>query len=69
MTTMVAEIYDALKAAGAPEGAAHAAATAVADAQTRLDKLEARLRLQQWFTIGVFVLVVALYMQPLWGAY
>jgi len=69
MTTMIAEIYDALKAAGAPEGSAHAAATAVADAQTRLDKLEARLRLQQWLIVGVFVLILALYMQPIWGAY
>lgn len=69
MTTMVAEVYDALKAAGAPEGAAHAAATAVADAQTRLDRLEARLRLQYWLIVGLFVLLVALYMQPFWGAY
>ena len=69
MTTMIVEVYDALKAAGAPEGAAHAAATALADAQTRLDKLEARFRLQQWLIIGVFALILALYLQPIWGAY
>jgi hypothetical protein len=70
MTTMVAEVYDALKSAGAPEGAAHAAAQTVADAQTRLDRLEARIRLQYWLIVGLFVLVVGVYMQPLLiGAY
>jgi hypothetical protein len=69
MTTMVSEVYDALKSAGAPEAEAHAAATAVAEAQVRLDRLEARARLQSWLTIGLFVLIILLYAQPFWVAY
>jgi hypothetical protein len=69
MTTMISEVYDALKSAGASEGEAHAAATAVAEAQVRLDRLEGRMRLQSWLTIGLFVLVVVLYAQPFWGVY
>jgi hypothetical protein len=66
---MISEVYDALKSAGASEGAAHSAATAGAEAQVRLDRLEGRMRLQSWLTIGLFVLVVVLYAQPFWGVY
>jgi hypothetical protein len=69
MTTMVSEVYDALKSAGAPEGEAHAAAAAVAEADVRLDRLETRARLQSWLTVGLFVLVLLLYAQPFWAAY
>ena len=46
MARMIAEVYDALKSAGAPEDQARAAATAVAGQQefdTRLDRIEGRL--------------------------
>lgn len=69
MTTMVSEVYDAFKSAGAPEGAAHAAATAVADAQNRLDRMDSRIRLLYWMIAGVFAFQVVLYLQPWVGAY
>ena len=46
MARMIAEVYDALKSAGAPEDQARAAATAVAGQQefdNRLDRIEGRL--------------------------
>ncbi|MGH6945477.1 MAG: hypothetical protein ACREH6_14830 [Geminicoccaceae bacterium] len=46
MARMIAEVYDALKSAGAPEEQARAAATAVAgqqDFEVRLDRIENHL--------------------------
>ncbi len=55
MSTMVAELYDALISAGAPEEKARAAAKAIADydgrfsgIDLRLERLEAGQRLTQW---------------------
>lgn len=43
MTVMIAELYDALRDAGASEEKARAAAKAVSDNESRLDKLDARM--------------------------
>ncbi len=56
MSTMVAEVYEALKAAGAPDDKASEAAKAVAeiDQGNRLTKLEGDIKLIKWM-IGVLV--------------
>ncbi len=43
MATMIVELYDALKAAGAPEEKAQAAAKALANTDDRFDRLELKL--------------------------
>jgi hypothetical protein len=43
MTTMIAELYEALKAAGAPEDKAQAAAKALADHERRFDHVDTEL--------------------------
>ena len=48
MTTMIAELYDALKSAGAPEDKAQAAAQAMADYDNRFSRIEADLLVLKW---------------------
>ena len=67
MTTMIVELYEALKAAGAPEDKAQAAAKALADHDRRFDQidgelaaLEARLTMVKWITGATFAGVLAL---------
>ncbi|TAJ78933.1 MAG: integrase [Gallionellaceae bacterium] len=43
MSTMIIEVYDAFKSAGAPEEKAQAAAKAIADYDNRFNKIEADL--------------------------
>ena len=43
MATMVVELYDALKAAGAPEDKAQAAATALVNTNGRFDRIDREL--------------------------
>ena len=43
MTVMIAELYDALRDAGASEEKARAAAKAVSDNEQRMDKLDTRM--------------------------
>lgn len=43
MTTMITEVYDALKEAGASEEKAKAAASALADYGNRFDRLELKI--------------------------
>jgi len=43
MTTMITEVYDALKEAGASEEKAKAAASALADYSNRFDRLELKI--------------------------
>ncbi|MDX2142727.1 MAG: hypothetical protein SFV19_05195 [Rhodospirillaceae bacterium] len=47
-TIMLAEVYDALVAAGAPDDKARKAAEAVAEYNTRLSSLSSDVRLIQW---------------------
>ena len=48
MGTMIAEMYDALRDAGASEEKARAAATAVAEYDSRIGKIEADVHLLKW---------------------
>lgn len=48
MSTMIYEVYDALKEAGASEGKAQAAAKALADYDSRFNKIDAELMLIKW---------------------
>ncbi|MGH6796516.1 MAG: integrase [Methylocella sp.] len=67
MTTMIAEIYDALTAAGAPEEKAHKAAEAVAafearfiDLGARMERLDGRVSTLTWmsgFNIALKLLI------------
>ncbi len=65
MSTMIAEMYDALKDAGASDDKARAAATAVAEYETRTSKIEADVGLLKWMVgfniaLGVATLGVVL---------
>lgn len=56
----MAELYDALKDAGAPDDSARKAAEAVAAYETRFAKIEADLMLLKWMVGAVLGGVVAL---------
>jgi hypothetical protein len=65
MATMIAELYDALKAAGAPDDQARKAAEVVAGYENRFARLETDLTLLKWMvgfnlamTIGVLTLLL-----------
>jgi hypothetical protein len=73
MSTMILEVYDALKSAGAPEEKAQAAATVLANTDNRFDKLdreiavlEAKLNLIQWLIGGVVFGVLLLVIKSFW---
>lgn len=53
MTTMISEVYDALREAGASEVKSQAAAEAVANLNDRLGTIEAKLTMIQWALSGV----------------
>ncbi|MFN3076067.1 MAG: integrase [Alphaproteobacteria bacterium] len=62
MTTMIAEIYDALKEAGASDDKAKAAARAIAEHEGRFSKTEADLLVLKWmagFNLALVVAIVA----------
>ena len=50
---MISEVYEACRAAGVPEDKARKAAEAVADLNSRLGIIEAKLTLLQWIQSGV----------------
>lgn len=59
---MISEVYDAFKAAGAPEDKAKAAAEALAGYENRFTKVDADLSLLKWMigfnlaaTIGILI--------------
>jgi hypothetical protein len=54
MTVMLAELYDALKDAGAPEDKARKAAEAVAAHENRFARIEADLLLLKWMVGATF---------------
>lgn len=67
MTTMIAEVCDAFKSAGAEDDKALAAATAIADYQRDIADLRGDVRLTKWmvgfnlaFSLGVVMLLVRL---------
>ena len=62
MSTMISEVYDAFKAAGAPEDKAKAAAEALAGYENRFTKVDADLSLLKWMigfniaaTVGILI--------------
>ena len=72
MTTMIVELYEALKAAGAPEEKAQAAAKALADHDRRFDQidgklaaLEAQITMVKWISGATFAGVLALILRTL----
>jgi len=80
MSTMILEVYDALKAAGAPEEKAQAAATVLADTDNRFDKIDselaatkldlavvkAELALVKWIVSGIGFGVLLLVLRSFW---
>ena len=48
MSTMIYEVYDALKSAGAPEDKAKAAAEAIGNYENRFNKIENELTVLRW---------------------
>jgi hypothetical protein len=58
MTTMITEVYTALKSAGAPENEAAAAAEAVASFDTRFHSIETKLTTLQWM-VGLIIIAEA----------
>jgi hypothetical protein len=62
MATLLVEVYDAFKDAGASEEKARAAASAIANYENRFNKLEADLLVLKWMVgailAGVFSLVL-----------
>ena len=53
MAAMISEVYEAFRAAGVPEDKARKAAEAVADLNSRLGIIEAKLTMLQWVQSGV----------------
>ncbi len=80
MSTMILEVYDALKAAGAPEDKAQAAATVLANTDNRFDKIDselaaskldlavvkAELALVKWIVSGIGFGVLLLVLRSFW---
>ncbi len=64
MTTMITEIYDAFRDSGASEDQARAAAQVIAAHETRLDKIEARLNILQWFFIVIILFLLVSSVAP-----
>lgn len=60
MTTMVAELYDALKEAGASEEKARAASKAIADHEGRFARIDADLMLLKWMVGAILAGIVSL---------
>ena len=58
MSVMIAELYDALKEAGASEEKARAAAKTMADYENRFNKIDAELQLMKWMIGGCLALSV-----------
>lgn len=60
MTTMVTELYDALRSARAPEDKARAAVEAVASYDREFADIRADLRVLKWAQAATFAGVVAI---------
>ena len=64
MSMMVTELYDALRAAGAPEGKARAAAQAMSEeslaTKADISRLERELLVVKWMTGGIVAGVISL---------
>ena len=60
MARMIAEVYDALKSAGADDEKARAAAIALADTDTIMTDIRQRLRVLEWAVGANTVMLVGL---------
>lgn len=60
MTTMIAEVYEALKEAGASDGKATAAAKAIAEHENRFSRIEADLLVLKWMVGAILAGVASL---------
>lgn len=61
MSTMIFEVYDALKDAGATEEKAKKAAESLANYESRFNKVESELNMLKWmvgFNIGLSVAIL-----------
>ncbi len=58
--SVVAELYDALKEAGATDGKAQAAAKAIAEHENRFGKIEADLLVLKWMVGAILAGVASL---------
>jgi hypothetical protein len=67
MSTIIVEVYDALKEAGASEEKSKAAAKAIADHDSRFSKITADLMVLKWMTGAIVAGVVALISKTLFG--
>ena len=63
MTTMITELYDALKSAGADDDKARKAAETVASYENRFSKIETDLTLLKWMTGSTLALVIAVFVR------
>ena len=63
MARMIAEVYDALKSAGADDEKARAAAIALADTDDAFGEIRQRLRVLQWAVGANTVMLVGLVMK------
>lgn len=60
MSAILIEVYDALREAGATEEKSKAAAKAIADYDTRFNKVEADLLVLKWMTGAVLAGIMSL---------
>ncbi|MDK9723070.1 MAG: hypothetical protein OEL53_18030 [Rhodospirillales bacterium] len=60
MSAIIVELYDALRDAGAAEDKARAAAKAIADYDSRFNKIEADLLVLKWMVGAILAGVVSL---------
>ena len=66
MSTMISELYDALKSAGAPDDQARKAAEVVAGYENRFSRIESDLTLLKWmlgFNLAGTVSLIMLYLR------
>lgn len=66
MTTMIAEVYDALMEAGASEEKARKAASAMTGYDDRFARIESSLRLMQWQIGAVWAVMVVVGTPAIW---
>jgi L-serine deaminase len=67
MTAMIAEVYEALKEAGASDGEATAAAKAIAEHENRFTMIEADLLVLKWMIGAILAGVASLVAKAFFG--
>lgn len=60
MSTMITEVYDAFISAGADDEKAKAAASALADYESRFNRVDSDLRILKWMVGAILAGVVSL---------